>query len=1019
MVRNKPFSEYFPVLFNEPMASNEKAFGFDSISNPASLESKQHARVTWQPSVTRRMALAQMDKPESAVLIAVPIPEKSTKSGHSGIAGFVQSVVMPETMVNVATRSMDTALVGITLRDLNAPPQEAGLFSRETPYPLSDNIISPMHHAFGFGDRTWEIVIRPDQRFLVMHGSSLPWVTLVGGLVFSGLVSIYLLTVSGREAYTEQIVQAKTRELRDSEWRLNNILDNLSVYVYIKDLEGRHTYINRMVADLWQTSPAEVIGRDDTAFFDAATAAKLRENDLRVLVGGETLKIEETSLVAKTGVTATYISTKLPLRDETGRIYALLGISTDITERKQAEEKLSLSARVFAEAHEGIIITGADGSILDVNPTFCEITGYGREDVIGQNPRMLSSGKQPPEFYAAMWKAITEEGHWQGEVWNRRKDGELFAELLTISTLRDERGNILHYVGLFSDITHTKHQQQALELMAHYDALTRLPNRVLFADRFSQAIARAKRDSSLLALCYLDLDGFKQINDSLGHDAGDQLLVEVAERIKGSLREEDTVSRLGGDEFALLIGDIHTLEQCEQALSRIHRAISQPCLIAGQSVYVAASTGVTIYPLDESDPDALLRHADQAMYQAKQSGRNRYHLFDAQHDQQIRSQRQQLDTIETAYRNDEFCLYNQPKVNMGTGEVIGAEALIRWNHPERGLVPPGEFLPILAGTTLDPILGDWVIEQALRQLDIWHHQGLDLQVSVNISPFHLQQTDFFARLDTALARHPDIASRQLQLEILESELLGDISTASDVIRTCRDALGVSIALDDFGTGYSSLAYLRRLPANTVKIDQSFVRDMIDDPNDYAIVQGVIGLANAFRRETVAEGVETSEHGLMLLTMNCALAQGYGIARPMPPEKLVEWMKNYQPDESWVTFINTPQSAHDTQLLLLRIENSSWVKRIEACLNTGPEAAPHWPIMDHERCHCGQWLIHAQNARLFDPVMLARLAQKHIELHRTGNHLMQLYLTGKVEQARAGMAQLRAIHEKIDAISSSL
>jgi diguanylate cyclase (GGDEF)-like protein/PAS domain S-box-containing protein len=580
-------------------------------------------------------------------------------------------------------------------------------------------------------------------------------------------------------------------------------------------------------------------------------------------------------------------------------------IWTDITERKRAEEKLTLAARVFSDAHEGITITDANGTIIDVNPTFCEITGYSREEVIGQNPRILSSGKQGAEFYAAMWKALAEQGHWQGEVWNRKKDGEIYAELLTISALRDGNSNILHYIGLFSDITQSKYQQQTLEMMAHYDVLTKLPNRALFADRFVQAIARSKRDDLLLAVCYLDLDGFKLVNDSLGHDAGDQLLVEVAERIKSSLREEDTVSRLGGDEFALLIGGIETFEQCEQAMERVYQTIKLPYLINDQSVSIAASSGVTLYPLDDAAPDTLLRHADQAMYQAKLAGRNRYHLFDAEHDQQVQNYRQLLEAIERAFDRNEFCLYYQPKVDMRKGDIIGAEALIRWNHPERGLVLPAEFLPVTEGTPFEIVLGNWVIEQALNQLDAWRKEKLDIQVSVNVSPRHLRGKGFFAQLDSALTKHPGIPAHQLELEVLESSMLGDLTSVSDVIKGCRDTLGVSIALDDFGTGYSSLTHLRHLSASTIKIDQSFVRDMIDDPNDYAIVEGVIGLANAFRRSVIAEGVETQEHGLMLLALGCTVAQGYGIARPMPAELILPWVKDFRPYKEWLTYAENP------------------------------------------------------------------------------------------------------------------
>jgi EAL domain-containing protein (putative c-di-GMP-specific phosphodiesterase class I) len=350
---------------------------------------------------------------------------------------------------------------------------------------------------------------------------------------------------------------------------------------------------------------------------------------------------------------------------------------------------------------------------------------------------------------------------------------------------------------------------------------------------------------------------------------------------------------------------------------------------------------------------------------------------------------------------------------MSSGEVIGAEALIRWLHPERGVVAPMEFLPAIIDTPFEIVIGKWVIEEALRQIDIWNQHGMPLQVSVNISPAHLQWPHFATQLEEALALHPHIPSQQLQLEVLESSAIGDLSAIGEVIRTCRDALGVSIALDDFGTGYSSLTYLRRLPANTIKIDQSFVRDMIDDPNDYAIVDGVIGLAHAFRREVIAEGVETREHGLMLLSMGCPHAQGYGIARPMPASALPQWAKDYLQDPLWQEFIKNRPSTQATLARLLQIKINRWVSRLEASLRQPPETSPQWPIMDCRKCHSGSWILEARENNLFDPEQLDKIDQMHEELHRTGNVLIHMYQEGNPEKAREGIPLLQATLHEID------
>jgi len=579
------------------------------------------------------------------------------------------------------------------------------------------------------------------------------------------------------------------------------------------------------------------------------------------------------------------------------------GFNKMVVIRQQAEEKLQFAARIFNETHEGITLTDARGIIIDVNPGFSNITGYSRDEVIGKTPGILNSGKQSKVFYKEMWEVLAEKGYWHGELWNRNKKGEIYAQLMTITTLLDDEKSIVNYVGLFSDITLAKQQQQSLEQMAHYDMLTGLPNRTLFVDRFSQAIAHSKRNESLLAVCFIDLDEFKPVNDTYGHDVGDRVLIEVAQRIKECIREQDTVSRLGGDEFSLLLGDVLTIEQAEQAMVRIHQAIAKPYKIDEKFVIIAASSGVTIYPIDNADPDTLIRHADSAMYQAKLAGRNRYQIFDATHEQQIIKQHSQLKEIEVAFFRNEFCLYYQPKVNMLTGDVYGVEALIRWVHPDKGLISPLDFLPYFEATDLELCVGNWVIDEALKQLVIWQAEGQNLEVSVNISAFHLQSEGFTSQVDEALAKYPSIPSRLLQLEILESSVLTDVIKIRGIIKNCQDLLGVSIALDDFGTGYSSLTHLRRIPVNIIKIDQSFIRDMLDDPDDYAIVEGVIGLAKAFRCKVVAEGVETRAHGLELMKLGCMHAQGYGIAEPMSAKDVAVWLNEYKPYIKWTEFNN--------------------------------------------------------------------------------------------------------------------
>ena len=451
--------------------------------------------------------------------------------------------------------------------------------------------------------------------------------------------------------------------------------------------------------------------------------------------------------------------------------------------------------------------------------------------------------------------------------------------------------------ALIMDVIERKRTEDRIEHLAYHDALTQLPNRVLLTDRLQQTMAQTRRDQKQLAVCYLDLDNFKTINDTHGHRQGDVVLIEAARRLKHCVRAGDTVARLGGDEFVLLLGELADVEECEHTLDRVITSLQLPFDVDGQPALLSASLGVTLYPDDNADPDTLIRHADQAMYAAKQGGGNRYQLFDADHDRRARSYRDSLQRIQDGLAAGEFRLYYQPKVNMRNGAVVGAEALIRWQHPGEGLLPPARFIPAVEASDLVIPVGQWVIREALRQMAAWAAQGLPLPVSVNLSACHLQQPGFVDWLRGVLAEHPTVQPDWLELEILETVALEDMVAISRRIEACRQ-LGVHFALDDFGTGYSSLTYLKHLAVHLLKIDQSFVRDMLVDHEALAIVEGVIGLSAAFRRGVIAEGVESIDHGRLLMQLGCNLAQGYQIARPMPPEQIPAWVADWKPPSAW-------------------------------------------------------------------------------------------------------------------------
>lgn len=687
-------------------------------------------------------------------------------------------------------------------------------------------------------------------------------------------------------------------------------------------------------------------------------------------------------------------------------------------ERSENEEQLKLAAQFFIEAHDGIFIMKTDGTIININPAFSEITGYGRKDVLGRNLNILNSEKQSKQFYHDIWECVIARGYWKGEVWNCKKNGELYAELLTISSLKDNSGKTLHYMGLFADITQIKNQHHTLEQMAHYDALTLLPNRTLFIDRFNQAVAHADRMKSSLAICFIDLDNFKPINDNYGHSIGDKILIEVANRIKSNLRTGDTVSRQGGDEFALLLSDIQTFGDCEDILKRIYTSLTQPFIYEDISYVITASTGVTLYPNDHSDLDTLIRHADQAMYQIKLSGGNGYHLFNKEKDQQIINKRQQLNKILEAINNDEFVLYYQPKVNMKTGTVYGVEALVRWISPENGLIPPKDFLPILEGTNEEVLFGQWVINNAIKQLVQWQKAGLMIEVSINISSFHLQSATFVSDLKDILSNYETLNTNYIQLEILESSVLGDLNTIKTTLNACRKQFGLNIALDDFGTGYSSLTHIKSLPANVIKIDQSFVIDMLNDANNYSIINGVLGLANSFNRDVIAEGVETTEHGLMLLMMGCEKAQGYSIARPMPANEFNNWLITYQPNKDWLIWASKVDNQKESKLkvfdIALRHEYTSLSQRL-----LSPFIQADEPIKQEQNTVCKRWIKRKKQSTIFCNAWLTELEDAYQLMYHKAEELYLQHANDEINNVVLSTEKLKKLFHNVINIMSKI
>ncbi len=777
----------------------------------------------------------------------------------------------------------------------------------------------------------------------------------------------------------EGLVDARTVELQESFNALHSILETTQDGFWRTDAQGKLLDVNPAYSSLSGYSRDELLTMQMSDFEVEENSCGIANHITQIIEQGhdlfETRHRRRDRSIWHVEVSVTY------RRAHEGQFFVFL---RDISARKQAEHELQLAASVFTCAREGIMISSAGGTIIDVNDAFCLITGYSRQDAMGCNPRILKSGRHDKAYYAAMWNELIEKGHWYGEIWNRRKNGEVYAEMQTISAVRDAHGKIRQYVSLFSDITALKEHENELEHIAHYDALTGLPNRVLLADRLRQGMTQALRRGQRLAVAYLDLDGFKSVNDHHGHEAGDQLLMTLAGSMKQALREGDTLARLGGDEFVAILLDLADIEASLPLLTRLLEAASHAVQVGKLTLQVSASIGVAFYPQGEDcDADQLLRQSDQAMYQAKLAGKNRYHVFDAAQDSSIRSHHESLDAIRRALNNGEFILYYQPKVNMRTGQVIGAEALIRWQHPEKGLLPPAAFLPVIEDHPLAVEIGEWVIHTALTQVERWRADGLCIPVSVNIGARQLQQSDFVGRLNGILQAHPCVVSSSLELEVLETSALQDLAHVSKVIADCQQ-IGVLFALDDFGTGYSSLTYLKRLPVAVIKIDQSFVRDMLDDPDDLTILEGVISLARAFRREVIAEGVETLAHGELLLQLGCDLAQGYGIARPMPAGELPGWSTDWRTEPDW---LNLPVAGReDLPLLNAAVEHRAWIKDVGDFF-TGERGCPRPP--DIHQCRFGAWLDSLGQERYGSIPAFISVRRLHQQVHELVLSLCEL------------------------------
>ncbi len=699
--------------------------------------------------------------------------------------------------------------------------------------------------------------------------------------------------VNGFFVLVSDVTQLKEAQsaLQQKEDQLRAIVDNVGLVFFLKDLAGRYLYINRQYERLFHITNSAMHGKTDHEIFPQELADAFSKNDRKVIESGQPVEVEEQAL-HDDGI-HTYMSVKIPIRNSSGEIYAICGVATDISERKRADADLRLAAAAF-DSQEAMMVTDAKGVILRVNRAFSKITGYSADEVVGQNPRLLKSGRHDADFYRAMWTSIQSTGGWQGEVWDRRKSGEEYPKWLTISAVRGVDGAVTHLIGTHIDISERKKAEEKINELAYFDQMTGLANRTLLLDRLKQAKRASSRNGSHGALMFIDLDNFKTLNDTLGHDMGDLLLKQVAQRLASCVRDGDTVARLGGDEFVVMLTNLSGSESeaafgVEGTADKVLSSLNETYVLKQRTVHNTASIGITLFMGQFASTDDLMKQADMAMYKAKETGRNKYRFFDPHMEAVVKERAALEGDLREAIAGQQFLLHYQAQV-VGDGRVTGAEVLVRWQHPLRGMIPPAQFIPLAEETGLILALGDWVLETACTQLANWAAEPMMavLNIAVNVSARQFKQPDFVERILTVLKKTGANPNR-LKLELTESLLVENVQDVIEKMHALK-AKGVGFSLDDFGTGYSSLTYLKRLPLDQLKIDRSFVSDVSIDANDAVIAKTIVALGQSLGLNVIAEGVETAEQRDFLATCGCQSYQGYFFSRPLPVEGFEDYVR---------------------------------------------------------------------------------------------------------------------------------
>ncbi|WP_198262878.1 EAL domain-containing protein [sulfur-oxidizing endosymbiont of Gigantopelta aegis] len=800
------------------------------------------------------------------------------------------------------------------------------------------------------------------------------------------------------------------------------LLSITSVFIfYDEDKNFLTEQTSSQIDELLRLSLNEDNPFEEDASFDAQAAEQLRKHKIITLIKTLETQAEKVSLMAESHLdTRKTLFLMLILLIFVYLSYVLLKV-LNTSKRIEAsniriKSEITKIQTTFSSIGDAVITTDRNGLIDYMNPSAKELTNYYLKEkcntpinivfkIFNENNYLL------PDPNA---QAIKEERLIKGKqnIFLQRRGGSRLPIIYTIAPIHDSDNTTIGTIIVFHDTSETHKLTKALSWQATHDALTKLPNRTLLKDKLESSLEKARENQTLLTLFFIDLDDFKPVNDEYGHAQGDKVLQIISQRLLTVIRNEDMVARLGGDEFVITLLSFNEPSEITKALERVMSTISQPIPVGSANVILSASIGVSIFPDDNSDADTLLRHADQSMYIAKQKGRNQYHFFDVESNQVSTQKESQRQRLEQALDNDEFFLVYQPKVNMRTGHIYGFEALIRWQHPEEGVILPVNFIPLCEESDLIVRIGDWVFTQSLNQLSLWLKSGFDFRLAINIAPRQFEQTNFIQKLDDLLALYPDISASLIELEVLESAALQDTGRVSEIIKACHQR-DISIALDDFGSGYASLSYLKQLPANQLKIDKSFVLDMLTDEGDLAIVEGIISLAGIFKRQVIAEGVETREHGVMLLRLGCDMAQGYGISRPMTHDKVLDWSKNWSPDPNWLLWSETSWDISDFPLLIAHSDHFTGINEVIKSIYAYHEKEDElFDLVGHHHCRLGKWYYDIGKEKYQHLNCFQTLGKPHKEAHELAKHLLQLCHNGKQNKAIEQIPQLITLRDKV-------